>query len=187
LGSEGSMQAISNFFKPAERGAGTVNYTIERELSGQQERLILSQDSGTTLPSAERLAWSTSTLMEASPARWSELFGGGGRLATASTDALIVRFQSTPTQSRWLGIRVQVAAAERPGIVARLRGVVENWRRSQPTAPSRFGECLISLRAAIRKYLNPIDLEFYYNNNRGKVRAAQILVFKPCTYEGCGA
>ena len=186
LGTDASRQALANFFKPAERRSGTVSYTIERESSGLPQRLTLSQDGGSTLPTAERLAWSTSTIMEVSPARWSELFGEEGRLTAASSDAVIVRFQSTAAQSRWLGIRVQMAPAERPGIVARLRSVVEKWRRSQPATPSRFDESVTSLRDAIRKYLNPMDWEFYYNNNRGKVRAAQIPVLKSCMHEGCG-
>jgi hypothetical protein len=188
LGTDSSLQAIADFFKPAERGEGKVSYTIVRELSGQPEGLTITQDTGIALRSDERLAWSTSTLVEdASPTRWSELFGDKGRLPSASTDRIIVRFQQTPAQSRWLGINVQVAPAERPSIRARLRSVVENWRKSQPIAPSRFDDCIISLRAAIRKYLNPIDLEFYYNNNRGKVRAAQIPAHKACTYKGCEA
>jgi hypothetical protein len=188
LGTDSSLQAITDFLKPAERGEGKVTYTIERELSGRPERLTISQDTGTTIPSTERLAWSTSTLMEeSSPARWNELFGNKGRLSSVPTEALIVKFQPTPTQSRWFGILVQVAPAERTSIRARLRSVVENWRKSQPTAPSRFYDSIFSLRDAIRKYLNPIDYEFYYNNNRGKVRAAQILELKPCTFEGCGS
>jgi hypothetical protein len=63
---------------------------------------------------------------------------------------------------------------------------VESWRSSQPASPSRFDESLISLRAAIRKQLNPLDLEFYYNNNRGKIRAAEIRDRKSGIHEGCG-
>jgi hypothetical protein len=187
-GSDGALRAIADFFKPAERESGSVSYTIEREVSGRSERLFLSHDAGTTLSPAERLPWRTSTIMDANPTRWTELFGDESRLESSSTDSIMVHFQSAQTtQSRWLGIRVEMAAPGRQGIVARLRNVVESWRNSQPPTPSRFDESLISLRAAIRKQLNPVDLKFYYNNNRGKIRAAEIVVRKPCSHEGCGA
>ena len=186
-GPKGALETLTDFFKPAERRPGEVSYTVEREVSGQQERLILSHDAGSEISSAERLSWRTSTVTDVSPARWSELFGDEGRLTSSSSEALIVRFQSAQTtQARWLGIRVQATGAERAGIVARLRGVVERWRGSQPITPRRLDESLISLRAAIRKQLKPIDLEFYYKNNRGKIRAAELFVGTRCSHEGCG-
>jgi hypothetical protein len=184
--SEGTLQALADFFKPAERRAGKVSYTLEREISGQPEQLTLSQDAGATISPEERLSWHTSMITDASPTRWIGLFGEKGRLAPSSSDALIVRFQSAQgTQSRWLGIRVQTTTPRRPGVIAKLRNIVEGWRNAQPAAPRRFDESLFSLRAAIRKQLNPVDLEFYYNNNRGKIRAAENLSHRMCNHQGC--
>ena len=116
------------------------------------------------------------------------MFGDEGRLTSPSSEKLMVRFQSPRNvKSKWLGIRVQMPSAEQQGVFAKLRSVVEGWRKTHPGASSRLDESVISLRAAIRKQLNPVDLEFYYNNNRGKIRAAEMLMPTVGARKACGA
>jgi hypothetical protein len=165
-----ALDGIAGLFTSDESRNKQVNVTIERAGKGP-ETLRLSEESGAVASLEEPVAWNKSTVVDATQTQWTTLFGKEGRLNPADSVPLLVRFGGKPgTTPAWLGIRVKVEAGQRSGIVARLKSVFEKWSSAQPTKP--WAESLVDLRETIRRQLKPDEVEFYYNHNKGKIRAA---------------
>ncbi len=178
------LDGISGLFKQGEAHGNEVSVTIER--AGESEVLRLSEDSSSMASLKEPISWHNSTIETATPARWTETFGDEAKLDAAS-DAVIVRFGKPGIAPGWLGVRVQVESGSRTGITGRLRAVMSQWLGSQPLTPVPWADSMVDLRAAIKRQLKPIDLEFYYQRNKAKIRAAQLGRRNGCSKQRCGA
>ena len=179
-----ALDGIAGLFKPAESRGRAVSVTVER-LGKEPEVLRLSGESGSIVLLKEPIAWRSSSVVDATPARWAETFGTEGRIDPATSNATIVRFGGQPgTVPGSLGVRIQVEPARRQGIAVRLKAVVEQWLASQPVKSRPWADSLVDLREAIKRQLKPLDLEFYYNHNKRRVRAADAGGPKGCSTEG---
>jgi hypothetical protein len=165
-----ALGGLAGLLKGSENGGRTTTVTIER--AGEPEVLRISEEPGSVASLKDPIAWHASTVEETTETRWTEIFGEDAKLPPSS-DALIVRFGTKPgIDSGWLGIRVEVESAGRPGILGRLKAVVSRWLSSQPLKPVPWADGVADLRAAIKRQLAPTDLEFYYRKNKARIRVA---------------
>src|SRR5438105_3294155 len=99
------------------------------------------------------------------------------RVVSSTRSLALRRLQSSGSRTSprgTLGIRVQMPASRRPGVVARLKALVDGWKISRPARPSLWVESLLDLRDAIRRQLKPLELEFYYTRNKSRMRVAEM-------------
>jgi len=168
---EGGWNPIARLFRGSEPTERSTVISITR--AGKlPETLRISEEVGAPLLK-ESVAWRTSLVEPATRAQWAELYGAASKLDPAS-DAVIVHFGTAQAPRGTLGIRVQMPAARRPGVVARLKALIDGWKISRPARPSPWGEGLLDLRDAIRRQLKPLELEFYCTRNKSRMRVAEV-------------
>jgi hypothetical protein len=161
---------LGGLFKPNESSEWKISLTVERP-DGVPEILHVAEISeGAAL--RRPVAWKGSSVVPATPESWNATFPTMPKFDPEASAAVIVRFQKGLAS---LGVIVKADSAERTGIAARLRALVQQWIGGQPQKPRPLSDSLIDLREAIKKRVKPLDLQFYYKYNKGQIRAAELL------------
>jgi hypothetical protein len=169
-GIDGNIRRLASVFNA--EGEPRITVTIERK--GRTPELLKIQGETEALGPKTLVSWKGGVVEPTSPAGWAERFGPDALLDPARHDALTVRYPKTAAEPEsYLGIRVEMAPAQRRGIADRLLGVYRAWNAPQ-IVPSPWSHGIVDLRNAINTQLKPMEVEFFYSRNAGKIRAAQL-------------
>jgi hypothetical protein len=171
---ERTLDNLAAAFKPPSAGETGTSILIEGR-GKTPEVLKLFGEEGALASPRHTVAWTSGRVEAATPAGWAQAFGAEVRLDTARADAIIVRFGAGPQRpASTLGIQVEVPPAKRLGISVRLPAIIRSWLMTQPIMPSPWAAGLVDLRAVLKKQLQPADLQFFYERNAKKIRAAEL-------------